>query len=84
MENTFWNNSRDDNFVELFKKSFTLYVESGMRKKTEAEIDELRYEQGRHPVTEDFKAKFHNFIIDHYLHKIYFYFHSTYLTTIFA
>ena len=75
MENTFWNNIRDSNFVELFKKSFTLYIESGMRKKTEAEIDVLGYDQGRVPETEDFEAKFHNFIIGHYLCKIYFYFH---------
>ena len=84
MENTFWNNNGENNFVELFKKSFTLYVESGMRKKTEAGIDVLRNEQGTGQVTEDFKAKFHNFIIEHYLRKIYFYFYSTHLTTFFA
>ena len=39
LENTFWNISGGDNFMELFKKSFALYVESGMRKKIEAEID---------------------------------------------
>ena len=67
MENSFWNIGRDDNFVKLFKKSFALYDESGMRKETEAEVDILRNEQGRSP---DFKKKFCNFITEHYLRKI--------------
>ena len=81
MENTFWNISRDGNFMELFKKSFTLYVESGMRKKMEADIDILR-NQGGHLVTNnsEFKAKFCKVIIEHYLRKFHsrcFYLHST-------
>jgi hypothetical protein len=80
MENTFWNISigRDGNFVKLFKKSFALYVESGMRMKTEADVDILRNEllvEG--PVTEGFKAKFYEIIIEHYLRKFHcFYLHS--------
>jgi hypothetical protein len=87
-ENTFWDNSRDGtrNFVELFKKYFTSYVESGMREVVERDIDILRNEQGASGflVTEDFKAKFYKFIVDHYLCKfnfICFYLHSTHLTT---
>jgi hypothetical protein len=70
MENTFWNISKDGdgNFVEFFKNSFTLYVESGMRKKLEADIDMLG-NLGEHPVTEELKAKFHTIIIEHYLRK---------------
>jgi hypothetical protein len=87
-ENTFWDNSRDGtrNFVELFKKSFTSYVKSGMREMVERDIDILRNEQGASgfSVTEDFKAKFYKFIVDHYLCKFNFncfYLHSTHLTT---
>ena len=81
MENSFWRLSgesgdasdHDDdnlNFVELFKKSFTLYVESGMRGKVEADIDILR-NQGL--VDDDeFKAQFCKIIIEHLLRK----FHS--------
>jgi hypothetical protein len=70
-ENTLWDISRDGarNFVELFKKSFTSYVESGMSKMVERDIDILRNEQGGFLVTEDFKAKFYKFIVDHYLRK---------------
>ena len=54
MENTFWNNGTDVNFVDWFKISFMLYVKSGMRKKMEAAIDVL--ENGC-LVAENFKAK---------------------------
>ena len=77
MENTFWNNSTDVNFMDCFEISFTLYVESGMRKKMEAAIDILG---NRHlvPVAEDFKEEFYKIIIKHYLCKIYyFYSYST-------
>jgi hypothetical protein len=81
MENTFWNISRDNNFVELFKKSFTLYVDSGIRKKVEAAIDGLINEQGGWMVTEDFKAKIFKVIIEHYLRKFHCsYLHLTHLT----
>ena len=80
MENTFWDISRDGNFVELFKKSFTSYVESGMREMVEIDIDILRNEQGEFLVTKDFNANFYNFIVDHYLRKFYcFYLRSTHL-----
>ena len=80
MENTFWHTSRDGNFVELFKKSFNLYVESRMRKKVEADINDLNPRNDL-----DFKAKFYIFIIEHYLCKIHcFLLHSTYLTTFFT
>ena len=75
MENTFWeldiNRHHDGNFVELFKKSFTLYVKSGMREKTERDIDVLRNEEGELLVTEDFNAEFYKFIVDHYLRKFF-------------
>jgi hypothetical protein len=67
MENTFWNISGDDNFMELFRKSFTLYVKSGTGKKMKAAINGLRNEQGGWTVTRDFKAKFSEIIIAHYL-----------------
>ena len=80
-ENTFWNLSTDANFVDLFKTSFTLYVESGMKKKMEAAIDILRNEQGGWMVTKDFKAKFCKIIIEHFLCKFHcFYLHLTHLT----
>ena len=75
MENTFWNIRTDVNFVDLFKTSFMLYVESGMRKKMEAAIDILRNEQGGSPVIEDFKEWFFKIIIEHYLRK----FHCSHL-----
>ena len=52
-----------------FKKSFTLYVESGMIEKVEIDLDALRNEQGEFLVTGDFNAKFYKFIVDHYLRK---------------
>ena len=68
LENTFWNISGDGNFVELFKKSFTLYVESGMRKKIEAVLDDnIRYGDGG--VTGEFKEKFCKIIMEHLLRK---------------
>jgi hypothetical protein len=76
MENTFWNITGDGSFVELFKKSFKIYVESGMRKKIEEEVDILRNQSG-HLVTNEFKAKFCKIIIEHYLCKFHcFYLHS--------
>ena len=78
LENTFWSisrGSRDDNFnfVKFFKKSFTLYVESGTRKNVEAAIDILRDEQGGRTrmvtVTKDFEEKFCKIIVEHFLRK---------------
>ena len=84
-ENTFWDINRDENFVELFKKSFTLYVESGLREMTERDIDILRNEEGGFSVTKDFNAKFYKFIVDHYLHKFHcFYMHLTHLMIVFV
>lgn len=88
MENTFWDIHRDGNIVQSFEKSFTLYVDSGIRKKVEAEIDMLRNEhwQGGGPANENFKAKFCNLIIEHYLRKIHCFYclHSKSLTTFVA
>ena len=86
MENTFWNISKDGNFVKSFKKSFTLYVDSGMRMKAEAEIDILRNVQGGslYQATnwKDFNPRFFKLIIEHYLRKVHcFYVHLTHLTT---
>jgi len=64
IENTFWNISSDDNFVKSFKKSFTLFVDSGMKMKVELEANKLRSEQR---ATEDFKAAFFELITNHYL-----------------
>ena len=65
--------------MESFKKSFTLYVDSGMRKKAEAEIEKLRGEnKDKDLASEDFKASFRKLIIEHYLRKIHcFYIHNT-------
>ena len=72
MENTFWNISQldleDGNFVELFKKSFALYVESGIKKRTEAGLEIFRKElEAGHPVSKNFTEKFYKFIIEQYL-----------------
>jgi hypothetical protein len=79
-ENTFWdiNSDHDGSFVELFKKSFALYVESGLKEMTERDVDMLTNEQdeiSNSAKAKDFNAKFYNFIIDHYLRK----FHCFYL-----
>ena len=81
MENTFWNVNNDGNFVKLFEKSFKLYVESGRREMTERDIETLRNEQGEISAqAKDFKGKFYEFIVDHYLRKFHcFYLHSTHL-----
>jgi hypothetical protein len=61
----------DVNFVKLFKASFKLYVESGMRNKVEAAVDKWRNEQSGQRVTKDseLQEKFHRIIIGHYLRK---------------
>ena len=66
--------------MESFKKSFTLYVEGGMMKMVEIDIDsmwrnELHFKKGRILVMEEFKARFYKFIVNHYLRK----FHCLYL-----
>ena len=70
MENTFWNISQDGDFVKLFKKSFTLYVERGMREKMEADIDIL-INQGGHPASKEFKARLCKIVFEHYLRKFF-------------
>ena len=60
---------KDRNFVELFKTSFTSYVENGMSQLVETDINILRNEEGGFLVTKDFKKKFYKFIVDHYLRK---------------
>ena len=68
MENTFWNISSDGNFVKLFKKSFTLYVESGTREKVEADIENLgSYWDSK--ATEEYKEKYLKIIMEHNLRK---------------
>ena len=68
IENTFWNTGTSDgNLVELFKKSFTLYVESGKRKKMEADIVILMNQY--QPETENFVAKFYEIVIENSLRK---------------
>ena len=78
MENTFWRISEDSdsNFVELFKKSFTFYVESGTRSKVEADVDILKNQSasGCSMVTDEFKAKFCKIIIDNLLRTFHHFF----------
>ena len=69
IENAFWDINGDGNFVELFKKSFTLYVESGMREMTERDFQILRSEQD--PPSRD---EFYKFIVNHYLGKFHCYY----------
>ena len=76
MENSFWNINGDSgtNFVEGFKKSFALYVDSGMKEKTERGIEVLINEQGEfsahwQPEAKNFEEKFYKFIFDRYLRK---------------
>ena len=85
MENTFWDINEDSNFVKLFKKSFTSYVESGMREMTERDIEILGNEQGEFSAQDEgFNAKFCKFIFDHYLCKFHCsYLHLTHLINIF-
>jgi len=65
--------------MDSFKNSFAFYVESGVRKTTEADIDVLRNEQGGRPVTAKFEARLHKIIMDHYLRKLHnLYSHSTF------
>ena len=69
--------------MELFKKSFKLYVESGTRKKVEADIDVLSSQSRQ--VTNEIKEKFYKIIIENYLRKFHgFHLHSTCLTHFFA
>jgi len=66
MENSFWNRYTGGNFVDWFKKSFALYVKSGMRMKVELAINILEYD----PVGDlrpGFKEDFYKIIMDHYL-----------------
>ena len=77
MENTFWNINGDDKFVKVFKKSFTLYVNSGRREMTERDIEILRNDQGELSAG---GLRFYEFIVDHYLRKFHcfrVYLHST-------
>ena len=77
MENTFWTISRDSDFVELFKKSFTSYasVESGTRKGIEAKLDLLLRNRSGYSAANEFEAEFCTFIIENCLRK----FHCFYL-----
>jgi hypothetical protein len=80
LENSFWSRKGGE-FVELFKKSFKLYVKSGTRKKVEAAVNILINEEGGCLTTEDFNAKFYMIISEHFLCKIHcFYLHLTHLT----
>ena len=75
LENTFWN-IIDGNFVELFKKSFTLYVESGKKKKMEADIQFDIFINQYWPRTnsEKFYAKFYEIVIENFLRKFYYFY----------
>jgi hypothetical protein len=70
MENSFWNHTTDGNFVDRLNKSFLLYVESGVRKKIEIDIEILTKEQGGRLEPDDFQTKLHKIILDHYLRKL--------------
>jgi hypothetical protein len=69
MENSFWHRSTDGNFVDWFKKSFILYVESGMKKQIEADIDILTNTRNGDPVTDNIKTQLEELITGHYLRK---------------
>ena len=87
MENSFWNINGDTgtNFLKGFKKSFTLYVDSGMKEKTERGIEVLINERGEfsphwQPEAKNFEERFYKFISAHYLRKFHcFYLDSTHL-----
>ena len=90
MENSFWNIDGDNgdtgtDFVKGFKKSFRLYVDSGMKEKTERGIEVLRNEHGVwsphwQPEAKNFQERFYKFISAHYLRKFHcFYLDSTHL-----
>ena len=81
MENTFWNIG-DGNFVKSFKKSFSLYIESGTRKATEADIALLPLANQSQTYLflssselDEFMAKFHKIILDHCLRKFHYCFY---------
>ena len=88
LENTFWKISSHDHgdFVEFFKESFTLYVESGTRMKTETDIDIWRNQlEGGSLASNESKAKFYEIITENYLCKFHcFHLDSTLLTTFFV
>ena len=67
MENSFWNHSGHGNFVDSFKKSFRLYVESGIKKKVESDIEQA----GKRMVDE--RELYKKIIIKHCLCKFYLY-----------
>ena len=77
LENTFWTIDNFNFSMKLFEKSFTSYVESGMRGKVEAAMDILlRDEQGASGWTvnvtnikefERLKEKFCNLVVEHFL-----------------
>ena len=70
MENTFWSISEDGDFEKSFEKSFTTYVESGTRKKVEAEIHNLGHPGGRREAgADEYKERFFKIIIEHNLRK---------------
>jgi hypothetical protein len=71
MENSFWNQGGQGNFVDSFEKSFTLYVESGMKKKVESHIDVFKHQQAGKRVVDE-KELYRKIIIKHCLCK----FHS--------
>ena len=83
IENTFWTPIIRKNlkFLDLFKQSFTFYVESRTKEMAEAEIDILCDQLKGGQVTEEFKAMFCKIVIEHLLCRFHcFYLHSTYLT----
>jgi len=53
--------------VELFEKSFKLYVKSGTRERMEAAINILTNEEGGCLEIEDIEEKFYMIISEHFL-----------------
>ena len=67
--------------MDFFNKSFTLYDESGMKKKVEAAIDILRTEQDGWAVIKVLQERFSDIIVKHFLCKfLFFCLHLTILT----
>jgi hypothetical protein len=81
MENSFWSNHNAWRFVDCFKKSFALYIKSGIRTRTQVALDILKNERGRGPVTEDFKTKLFKIVMDHRLRKFHFFYLRSILLT---
>jgi hypothetical protein len=72
VENSFWNHGGHGNFVDSFQKSFTLYVESGMKKKVESHIGVFQHQQAGQIRVVD-KKELYKIVMEHCLCKLHSY-----------